>query len=395
MLAKLLDVYRQDLFENVLPFWMNHSIDREYGGFFTCLDRDGTIYDTRKYVWLNGRQVWMLSKLFNEVEQRADWLEAARGGAEFLRTHARDEWGRCYFSLTREGAPAFYQRKPYGAVFLMLGLLEYSKASGDATCRQEAVALFDSIRGWIADPASMGRLSLTGAPRMSQLADVMVVTSMALELAAVDPAPWYRELLGECVDAALRHCEPSRMILIENVAPDGTFLTDLPEGRLFSPGHAVEVCWFLLKALEHRPDAAKQARILRILENNLIFGWDQDYDGLYYFLDIQGRPPLQLEAPMKLWWPHTEALYALIHAYTLTHDEKWLRWLGRVHEYTYDTFPDPDYGEWFGYCDRRGEATHTLKGNSYKGCFHVPRALLLSIQRLEAATNADGRVSRG
>ncbi len=88
---------------------------------------------------------------------------------------------------------------------------------------------------------------------------------------------------------------------------------------------------------------------------------------------------------MKLWWPHTEAIYALVLAYTKTHDPKWLEWLRKVDEYTYNTFPDPEHGEWFGYCDRAGKPTHMLKGNSYKGCFHVPRALLFSVQRIDAA----------
>jgi N-acylglucosamine 2-epimerase len=384
MLKQLAEIYRQDLFESVIPFWMRYSIDREHGGFFTCLDRDGAVYDTRKYIWLNGRQVWTLSKLYNEVERRDEWLDAARGGVQFLRRHARDSQGRCYFALTREGAPAAFQRKPYGAVFMMIGLLEYSKATGDASCRLEAEELFDSIRKWIADPGLLGRPALAGLPRVSQLADVMVVLSMALELGRVD-------VMRTCIDAALRHVDPNRDVLMENVSPDGANLMDLPEGRLFCPGHAAEVCWFLLHALRHLPDPATQARVLQILDNCLRFGWDEDHEGLHYFMDVQGRPPLQLEAGMKLWWPHTEAIYALVLAHTLTRDDKWLRWLDRVHHYTYRTFPDPGHGEWFGYCDRRGKPTHTLKGNSYKGCFHVPRALLMSIQAIEEFENGNLR----
>lgn len=127
------------------------------------------------------------------------------------------------------------------------------------------------------------------------------------------------------------------------------------------------------------------------MENSLIFGWDEDYEGLHYFMDIQGRPCLQLEASLKLWWPHTEAIYGLVYAYTLTGEAKWLRWLERVHTYTYRTFPDREHGEWYGYCDRYGKPTHTLKGNNYKGCFHVPRALLFSIQRIEEASHGNVR----
>src|SRR5215813_6960588 len=105
---------------------MKHSLDRESGGYFTCLTRDGRVYDTRKYVWLQGRAVWMLSRLYNELESRPEWLDAAGLIFEFLLRHGRDPEGRFYFSLTRDGQPAAYQRKPYSAVFAMLGMLEYA-----------------------------------------------------------------------------------------------------------------------------------------------------------------------------------------------------------------------------------------------------------------------------
>jgi N-acylglucosamine 2-epimerase len=376
-------VYRRDLFDSVLPFWLDHSIDHHHGGFFTCLDRAGAIYDPRKYVWLNGRQVWMLSKLYNEHQQNSAWLDAARRGAEFLRDHAFDEHGRCYFSLTPDGRPVSYQRKPYGAVFVTLGWLEYSKASGAPWARQRAIDLFHKIRGWIANPASMGRPSLAGAPAVTQLADIMVVTSLALELARATNDPAYDAILADCLRDALAHADPASGVLLENRSLDGQDIRHLPEGRLISPGHSLEVCWFLLDVLERLPSPDLQSRVLYTLHASLEFGWDHEYGGLFYFMDVDGKPPLQLEAPMKLWWPHTEAIYALVRAWTLTGGDHWATWLARVHDYTYDTFPDSRHGEWFGYCDRAGQPTHWLKGNNYKGCFHVPRALWLSLQALE------------
>ncbi|MEZ5352134.1 MAG: AGE family epimerase/isomerase [Bryobacteraceae bacterium] len=378
-------VYRRDLFDSVLPFWMNHSIDRTHGGFFTCLDRDGSLFDSRKYIWLNGRQVWMLSKLYNECEPRPEWLEAAKAGAGFLRRHAFDEQGRCYFSLTPAGRPVAYQRKPYGAVFVALGWLEYAKASNETWALQAAIALFDKIRSWIADPALMGRPALAGAPAVSQLADIMVVTSLALELARATGDPRYDAILEDSLRSALAHRDPSTGVLLENisVSESNEDLRSLPEGRLVSPGHSLEVSWFLLDVLERRPDPAAQQHVLAILEASLEFGWDRQYGGLLYFMDVEGKPALQLEAPMKLWWPHTEAIYALVRAWALTGSAQWLGWLERVHEYTYHTFPDPAHGEWYGYCDRAGKPSTSLKGNNYKGCFHVPRSLWLSIQALE------------
>ncbi len=372
--------YRQELLESVIPFWLRHSLDREFGGYFTCLDREGEIYDTRKYVWLQGRGAWTFSKLYNEVEKRQEWLDAARSIVDFLRRHAFDPKGRCYFSLTREGLPAFYQRKPYAAVFVVLGLLEYAKATGDKLYRREAIELFWRIHGWIEKPSLLGRPALDGAPHMTQLADALVLVSMAMEIAAVDSDPRYKRVIADCLDGAFAHYDPARRIFLENAGPG---ITALPEGRLFCPGDSIETAWFLLHALEFHPNEERKAALLDSIERALELGWDKHSGGLYYFMDIEGLPTLQLESSMKLWWPHTEAIYALILAWSLTGEDRWARWLERVDRYAFLHFSDTKHGEWFGYCDRQGNLTHTLKGNNYKGCFHVPRALLLSVQRIE------------
>jgi N-acylglucosamine 2-epimerase len=364
--------YRAELLDRVIPFWLRHSLDREHGGYFTCLTREGAVYDARKYVWLQGRAVWMFSKLYNELEARPEWLDAARLILDFLLRYARDPEGRYYFSLTREGRPSFYQRKPYSAVFAMLGMLEFSKATGDAALRAEAIALFWQVRAWIADPTLLGRASA-----QPSLADVMVTASMASEIARVDPDPRYRAVLRECLDQSRNFYDPQRRIFLEYIP------ADTPEGRLFCPGDSIEAAWFLLHA---GPDAEMEALLLDSIEGALEFGWDREYGGLYYFMDVAGLPPLPLESNMKLWWPHTEAIYATILAHRLTGDSKWLTWLERVDAYAFSHFFDPEHGEWFGYCDRRGELTSTAKGNNYKGCFHVPRMLLLSLQCLQGRT---------
>ena len=368
---------RSELLDRVIPFWLKHSLDREHGGYFTCLTRDGRVYDSRKYLWMQGRAVWMLARLYNELEPREEWLDAARLILEFLRRHGRDPKGRYYFSLTREGSPTFYQRKPYAAVFAMLGMLEFSKATGDRELRAEALELFWEIRQWIANPALLGRPVLKGAPRTAALADVMVTASMASEIARVDDDPQYREILRECIQTSREFYDPSRRIFMEYAGAGNS-----PEARLFCPGDSIEAAWFLLHALEFSPDPEARQMCLDAIEGSLELGWDREYGGLYYFMDVEGLPPLPLEAEMKLWWPHTEAIYATILAHSITGEDRWLEWLEKVDGYAFSHFSDPQYGEWFGYCDRRGNLTNTAKGNNYKGCFHVPRMLLFSRQRL-------------
>jgi N-acylglucosamine 2-epimerase len=390
-LSELADRYRRNLLESVIPFWERHSLDRVYGGQLHCLTRDGKVFDSRKYVWMQGRAVWMFSRLYNTVERRPEWIEAARSILEFLRAHARDPEGRCYFSLTRDGRPVFLQRKPYAAFFLALGLIEYAKTGAPADgMLQEAVALAGDIERWIADPTLLGRPALGGAAPVRQLADIMVQASLALELLAVDENPRYAAMLRRALQQVQAHWLPEQRTLLENLPLNGAHYSESPDTRLLCPGSAVETAWFLLHAIElletrYGESHARTAALLYdVIEGSLEAGWDREHGGLFYFLDAAGLPCLQLEANMKLWWPHTEAIYALVLAYTRTRDEKWLDWLSRVDAYAFRTFVDWDCGEWFGYCDRYGTPTHQLKGGPYKGFFHVPRCLLFSLERLRS-----------
>lgn len=163
---------------------------------------------------------------------------------------------------------------------------------------------------------------------MTSLADIMVTVSMASEIARVDPDPRFGELLAQCAAALHAHYHPERRIFLEHALTEPNAPRDLPETRLFCPGDSLEAAWFVLNA-------------------------------------------------------HTEAIYAIVFAYSLTRESRWLEWLERIDTYAFSHFADPEHGEWFGYCDRQGNLTSTAKGHHYKGCFHVPRMLLMSAQRLE------------
>src|SRR5687768_14777675 len=78
-------------------------------------------------------------------------------------------------------------------------------------------------------------------------------------------------------------------------------------------------------------------------------------------------------AEMKFWWPHAEAIIASLLAWTLTGDAKYARWHEMVHDWAYRVFRDRQSGEWFGYARRDGVISTTLKGNMWKGPYHIPR----------------------
>ena len=374
--AALKSVYEEELFNRVIPFWETHSVDRKNGGFWNCLDRDGSKYDTRKFMWLNGRQTWMFSKLYNAVEQNPAWLEIASQGARFLREHARrKDDGRVFFSMTEDGQPVQLQRKIFSECFYIMAFAEYSRASGDASYMKEAVELLEKVWDWSSDWTKVGRPTYPGLTPSRMLAVPMILLNLIEEVAG-DDQQMYRVEVEDCIRRMLLHVHEGDKTVYEIVSPDGEMI-DSMDGRLLNPGHAIEAGWFLQHWAQHlgRPKLSKTATDM--VRWSYERGWDNEYGGIFYFLDSKGYSPTTLEWDMKLWWPHCEALYAHLLNYQLTGNENDLQAFHQVHDYAFKHFSDPEHGEWFGYLNRRGEVTHRFKGGPYKGCFHVPRALWL------------------
>jgi N-acylglucosamine 2-epimerase len=380
-------LYHAELYERVVPFWLNHSLDREYGGYFNCLDEDGSVYDTRKHVWLQGREVWMMSRLHHHHHRPGEdspYLQAARLGADFLRRHAR--FGdRCYFSLLRDGKPLSAQRKMFSECFYVMALAGYARASGDDTARAEAHQLFGRVRDYARNPALLGRpVYANGQPATSELAVPMILLNLVQELNGPDRHD-YADVSAWCVQQIDRHYRPELRMVLETVGEDGAPL-DTIEGRLLNPGHAIECGWFLLNHAVKTGRADLRQKALNMIDWSFDLGWDARDGGLFYFLDRSGRSPVQLEWSMKLWWPHNEALIAFLMAYQVTGEAHYLRRFQQVHDYAFARFPDRKHGEWYGYLDRRGEVTHRFKGGPYKGFFHVPRCLHLVHEMLYSMT---------
>lgn len=369
--------YRKALLEDVLPFWQRHSLDREHGGYFTCLDRRGNVFDTDKFLWLQGRQVWTFSMLYNRVEKNPDWLEIARSGADFLRAHGRDGDGNWYFALTAAGDPLVQPYNIFADCFAALGLSQYALASRDEQARNIALATYQNILRRQENPKGRFSKSVPGTRPLRSLSLPMILSNLSLEMAWMLPQEKLEHALESCANELIRlFYDRSRGLIFEQVAPDGSHV-DSFEGRLINPGHGIEATWFIMSIAKRTSnhaliDAAADA-LLSLLE----FGWDREDGGIFAFLDADGHPPQQLEWDQKLWWAHVEALVATSLAYQLTGREESWRWFEKLHEYTWSRFPDPEFGEWFGYLNRRGEVLLPLKGGKWKGCFHIPRALHL------------------
>jgi len=386
-LTRLRTCYETELFERVLPFWTTHSPDDVHGGYYNCLGRDGTCYDTTKYSWLHGRQAWMLSTLYRTVDARNEWLALAKQGLDFLRTHALRPNGQVFFSLTETGAPIYQQRKIFSECFYVMGLAGYAHAAGRDDVLHDAKNALARVWNWSKDLSQVGRPVHSGQPEAQSLAVPMILLNL-IEVVADGSISHYQAEVDQCLTRIQRHVHADTQRVYETVRINGTRI-DSAEGRLLNPGHAMEAGWFVQHWAQRLRRPALQQMALHMTRWSHAAGWDDDHGGLFYFQDADGHSPTQIEWFMKLWWPHCEALYAHLLNYALTGSEDDWNAFTAVHSYTFEHFPDPEHGEWFGYLNRDGTVTHRFKGAPYKGCFHVPRTLLLCsllLRRLESAS---------
>jgi N-acylglucosamine 2-epimerase len=382
------NVYRHTLLDDVIPFWLRHGYDREHGGFLTSLDRDGTVIDTDKSIWFQGRGAWMFSTLFNTVEQNPEWLDFAKSGIEFLRRFGSDETGKLYFSVTREGRPLRMRRYVYSESFASIANASFARASGDSRAAEDAVAYFETYLAYSFDSGRMMPKVESSTRPMMGIGPLMIGIATAQEL---------RENLGDVVvkgksctawiDWSIDRIERYFMksdsqALMEIAGPNGEII-DHFDGRQLNPGHAIECAWFLMHEGKLRQDERLKQLGLTILDWMWKRGWDDEFGGLFYFRDLRDLPVQEYWHDMKFWWPHCEAIIATLLAYQLSGDTKYAIWHEQVHRWSFEKFADPEFGEWYGYLHRDGRLSTSLKGNLWKGPFHLPRMLWYCWRLLE------------
>lgn len=380
---QLAQQYKSELLDRVMPFWMEKSIDKEFGGYFTCLERDGEVFDTDKFIWLQGREVWMLSTLYNKVEKRQEWLDAAIQGAEFLKKYGHDGNLNWYFALDREGNPLVEPYNIFSYTFAVIAFGQLSIATGNQEYAEIAKKTFDIVLSKVDNPKGRWSKAAPGARSLKSFALPMILCNVALEIESLLDKDFLDKTIETCVHEVMDvFYRPELGLIVEHLGTNNE-MVDCMDGRLLNPGHAIEAMWFIMDLGKRLGDQALIEKAVKIALAEVEYGWDEKYGGIFYFMDRLGRPLQQLEWDQKLWWVHIETLITMIKGYELTGSQECLAWFERIHDYVWSHFMDPEHPEWFGYLNRQGEVLLTLKGGKWKGCFHVPRGLMQVYQSLE------------
>ena len=387
-ISQLIEVYRDGLLDNTLPFWIPRSVDHEFGGFMFARDRDGELLDSDKGVWQQGRFTWLLGKLYNHVEPREEWLQAALLGARFMDEHCFDPLdGRMWFHVTREGKPIRKRRYAFSESFASIAYGELAKATGDDQFAEKARQTFKRFVDHNLDPQGVEPKFTDVRPlKAIGLPKITIVTSQELRV-SID-LPEATEWIDRSIESICRdHLKPDIECVMETVGPHGE-MSDHFDGRTLNPGHAIEGAWFIMHEGKLRGDSELINTGLKMLDWMWARGWDTEYGGLLYFVDVNKKPLQEYWHDMKFWWPHNEAIIATLLAYQLTGDPKYAEWHALVHDWSYKHFVDHEHGEWYGYLHRDGRVSVPLKGNYWKGPFHLPRMQYVCWQILEEMQSA-------
>lgn len=368
--------YRKELVGNIMPFWLKYGLDSVNGGVYTCVDRDGSLMDTTKSVWFQGRYGYVTAKAYNSIERNPEWLAASKSCIDFIEAHCIDPAdGHLYFTVTADGQPLRKRRYVFSDCFAAIAMAEYSKAAGDPEYARKAVEMFHHIQYMLNTP---GFLEPKGFAPGRGHSITMILINVALVLKQVSDDPALDEQIRRSVaDIEKYHMNNEFECVLESVGPEGEFI-DTCEGRIINPGHGIETAWFMMQASEMLDEPHFAELGVKIFDWQYKWGWDEEFGGIINFRDCRGLSCQDYAQDMKFWWPQCETIIASLYAYKMTKDENYLDIYQKANDWAVKHLVDPAFGEWYGYLHRDGTVAQPAKGNLFKGPFHIPRMLVIA-----------------
>lgn len=374
--------YLELLLDGIVPFWARHGVDTQYGGVLSCMEENGAPVRSDKYIWSQARWVWTCAALYNRIEKRPEFLTWARSTIDFLLKHGRDEHDRWVYRTTREGQIMEGATSIYSDCFVVYGLSEYCRAVPDSDLLASAKKIFADIQERIEEPTFSETAPYKLPPNRRCHGVPMILTEVAGELARTTGDTSIAASADNFAASVMNHfVRPDRQCLIEFLDRDYREVPP-PEGTFVMPGHAIESMWFQMHRALGRKERQIIQRAAEVLRWHLEKGWDKEYGGIFLGLDAEGHPPFLPNSESKVWWPHTEALYALLLAHELTGESWCASWFEKIREWSFDHFSMPEVGEWRQRLHRTGQPMTTVVALPVKDPFHLPRALILSLELL-------------
>jgi len=389
-----LNLYKEELFTYCAPFWLKHGQDTKNGGLLNCLDEKGEVYSTDKSVWMQGRCAWLYSHLSNLFGENKEYLALAKSCLDFENKYCFDADGRMYFTVTADGKPLRKRRYWFSESFYVNASIEYYMATKEVKYLEDARKVYDMIYGIfdgsVKDPFEIFPKVYPKTRSTKAMAQPMILLNVSSIMREGDKEreELYNKNIDYCLKEIKTHYFEEKHAMLENVSLNNEYIGESAETRVVNPGHDLECAYFIACEAKYRNDKELLKFAEVVFKDAIARGWDEEFGGILYFKDVEGKCVEAYEHDMKLWWTHNEGINAAMLLYSMTGDEYYFDWFKKITEYAFSHFSEHKYGEWYGYLRRDGKVTEPpCKGHTYKGPFHVMRSLSIVIKLLEELEN--------
>jgi mannobiose 2-epimerase len=387
---------RQELLEDILPFWRRRTLDERRGGFIGQMSNDLVVQeDAPKGLILNARILWAFSAVYRYTHSDEDG-SLARRAYEYLTHHFLDaRYGGCFWELDPDGTVRDDKKKIYGEAFCIYALAEYHRTFHEPRALEQAIDIFRRIEAHAHDgqyggyfevmsrdwrPCEDMRLSDKDMNEKKSMNNHLHVLEGYTNLLRVWPDRQLAGRLHELIDLFRQYVLNAEQTHFQHFFDEAW----TPRSDSYTFGHDIEGSWLLCEAAEVLGDkqllAEVRATALKIARTVLHQGLDAD-GGLFY----EGRDG-QITNRNKEWWPQAEAVIGFCNAWQLSGEEAFREAAVRCWQFIMDRVVDHENGEWF-WCIRPDGTPDPAqpKISAWKGPYHNGRCCLEIMERTARA----------
>lgn len=367
--------------KNLMELWSEQVVDKEYGGYLTCRNRDFSLYDTKKGAWGQARHIWTYSMMAEFDHNNKDrWLGLAEVGIDFVINKMMCPNNRIAYLTDQKGAIIDGPISIFSDAFTILGIAKYISVSKGNRYISLLNKMFSTYVKNIQNTNFRDIAPNIFMPNVMHHAVYMISVNCAYEVASVLGKNTVQSFLEYCLNTVLtKFYDNEYGVVLEKKMLDGS-RTHTSDSLFMNTGHVFESMWFALDATILLEKNELIPVIEQITENTFNLGTT---DGLMTFSRTLGDKPsnyqtwkyeLSFKDTDRVCWGYAEAMVLFIYLYKLTGKQKWFDRFLNHYQYVRNHFEDKKFGDWFHALDFNGKVIADMKGSTVKDAYHIPRA---------------------
>jgi N-acylglucosamine 2-epimerase len=375
-LAELRDLYKRILLDECIPFWFENGVDHDLGGFYSTVNRDGSLSGTAKRGWQQGRGIYIFARCYNTFRRDPRFLEVSQKGRDFALRFGRDSAGDWVANLSSEGEVIEGPVSIFSDIYMAHGLAELFKADGEQQNLDVALETCRRIQDRITDPQFCHSLGMYTDPHRTNGVWFFFLGALT-SLLEVTTNSDLTSYAAYAVDAMINeHLDQETNLFIETLTSDAARFNG-HKGVEVMPGHSAEACKTLMDEALRIGNQRLFDQSVEILKSHYEAGWDPEYGGIFFLVDIRDSTPVD---DSKNTWQQVEFMGSLMQAYEHTQADWASDYYGQVHRWAFEHHPDKEYGLWHQMADRKGRPQ---QDSVSRDMYHFPRTFMSNLESLE------------